>query len=125
MYNGKTLEEIRKMPIQEFAKLLRSRQKRSVMRRYEEIQKFLNRMEKKNKTGKKIRTHKRDMPVMPQMIGHTISVYNGREFMPIKISEKMIGHFLGEFAMTRRRIQHGAPGVGATKSSAAVKSKPK
>ena len=54
------------------------------------------------------------------MIGQTIKVHNGKEFMIVSITEEMIGHCLGEFAFTRRRVEHSAPGIGATKSSAAL-----
>ncbi|MBU2496872.1 MAG: 30S ribosomal protein S19 [Nanoarchaeota archaeon] len=125
LFYGKTLEELQEMPLQEFAKILKSRQKRSLLRRREEIQKFLHRVEKKVRDKKKIKTHKRSMIVIPQMVGMEISVYNGKDFVPVKIQEKMIGHYLGEFALTRKRLQHSAPGVGATRSSAGIKSKPK
>lgn len=125
LFYGKTIEELKQMPLQDFAKILRSRQRRSLLRRLEEIRKFIHKLEKKVKRGKKIRTHKRDMIITPQMVGLTIGVHNGKEFVPVKIREEMLGHYLGEFALTRKRIQHGAPGVGATRSSAAVKAKPK
>ncbi len=110
------------MNLQELATVMRSRQRRTLRRNYEKIQKFLSRIEKNNREGKKIRTHLRDIPVVPQMIGMTINIHNGKTFVPIKITEGMIGHYLGEFSLTRRRVAHGAAGVGATKSSKAVKS---
>ena len=82
-------------------------------------------MEKKTRSGKKIKTHERDMIVTPQLVGLTIAIYNGKEFVPIKIQENMIGHYLGEFALSRRRLSHGSAGLGATRSSAGAKSKPK
>ena len=57
---------------------------------------------------------------MPQLVGYTIAIHNGKEFTPVKIEGDMIGHRLGEFAMTRRPVKHGAPGIGATKSSASM-----
>ena len=67
--------------------------------------------------GDTIRTHRRDMPVLPIMVGRTIGIYNGREFVDVIIQPEMIGHYLGEYAMTRRRPVHTGPGVGATRSS--------
>ena len=54
------------------------------------------------------------------MVGLTIYVHNGKEFSEVKLTAEMIGHRLGEFAATRRQVKHGAPGVGATRSSAAL-----
>lgn len=125
LFYGKTIEELKSMPLQEFAKVLKSRQKRGLLRRREEIEKFLQKIEKKVKNNKKIKTHKRNMIITPQMIGLDIAVHSGKEFVSVKIQEKMIGHYLGEFVLTRKRLQHSAPGVGATRSSASVKSKPK
>lgn len=56
-----------------------------------------------NKSGKKqvVKTYKRASMVVPEMIGHTIAVYNGRKFVPVYVTEQMIGHRLGEFSLTR------------------------
>ena len=54
------------------------------------------------------------------MIGLTIHVYTGKEYVPVVVSHEMIGSYLGEFTMTRKKVQHSAPGIGATKSSASV-----
>ncbi len=120
LFQGKELEELKKMELREFARLLNSRQRRSVNRRYEEIQKFLQRVEKKVRAGKNVRTHARDMIVLPQMVGVRIQIHTGKTYVPVDIREEMIGHYLGEFAPTRTVVKHGAPGVGATKSSAAL-----
>jgi len=115
-YRGKTLEELKKIDIREFAKYLNSRERRSVLRNFDVIERFL----KKCRDSKNIRTHLRDLIIVPQMIGLNINVHNGKEFISVKISEEMLGHRLGEFAMTRKQVKHGAPGIGATKSSAAL-----
>ena len=60
------------------------------------------------------------MIILPEMIGKTIKVHSGKEFVPVIIIEEMIGHCLGEFVLTRRRVEHSAPGIGATRSSAAL-----
>ena len=65
-----------------------------------------------------IETHVRDMLVLPQFVGKTIKIHNGKEFIPVIIQEDMIGMFFGELVMTRKRVQHNSPGVGASKSSA-------
>lgn len=64
-----------------------------------------------------IRTHVRDMIILPDMVGITINIHNGKDFSPITIKPEMIGHYLGEYSITNKRVQHGAPGVGASRSS--------
>jgi len=117
-YKGKTLPELKAMDLREFAQFLVSRERRSLLRQIEVTEKFLKNCERKIAKNKEIRTHSRDLIIMPKMVGLTISIYNGKEFLPIKIIEDMIGHRLGEFAQTRRKVEHGTPGIGATKSSA-------
>ncbi|ACS34501.1 30S ribosomal protein S19 [Thermococcus gammatolerans] len=119
-YRGYTLDELLNMSLEEFAKLLPARQRRSLKRGLSPEQKKLLRkirLAKKGKYNKPIRTHSRDMIVLPEMVGITIHVHNGKEFVPIEIKPEMIGHYLGEFALTRKIVQHGSPGVGATRSS--------
>ena len=64
-----------------------------------------------------IRTHRRDVPILPQFVGRRIAIHNGQHFVEIDIKPEMIGHYLGEFAVTRRGVTHSGPGVGATRSS--------
>lgn len=119
-YRGKNLEELKKMDVREFAKLLPSRKKRSVLRQYDKIEKFIERCKKKVERNKKIRTHKGETIITPKLIDMTIFVHNGKEFKPVMISAEMIGHYLGEFVLTRKKVEHSAPGIGATRSSAAL-----
>ena len=136
-YRGKTLEELLNMPMDQLLELLPSRARRSLLRESSpEIQqrrmemgikesprlKLLRKvMEAREllKQGKKvrIRTHVRDMIILPVMVGLTIEVYNGKEFIPVKITPEMIGHYLGEFAPTTKIVQHGEPGLKATRST--------
>jgi len=117
LYKGKTVEELKTLDLREFAKLLTSREKRSVLRQAEKIEKFLKKTEKKLSRNKLARTHERALIIVPKMIGWQVEVYNGKEFTPIKITEEMLTHRLGEFAMTRKKVEHSAPGIGATRSS--------
>lgn len=119
-FRGKTLEELKKLDTREFAKYLKSKQRRAVLRKFDVIEKFINRCEKKEKKGKQIRTHLRELIIVPKMVGMTIGIYNGKEFQQIKILPEMLGHKLGEFSLTRTKVEHGAPGIGATRSSAAL-----
>ena len=117
-YRGKTLEELHKMDVREFAKYLPSREKRSMLRQFQEIEKFNSRCEEKTANKKPIRTHDREVIITPQLIGMTIHVHKGNGFEPVKITEEMLGHRLGEFTQTRSKVKHGAAGIGATRSSA-------
>ncbi|MFQ6010177.1 MAG: 30S ribosomal protein S19 [Candidatus Aenigmatarchaeota archaeon] len=115
-YKGRTIEELQKMSLEEFAKLVRSRERRSLKRGLTVQQKkLLERLRK----GKKavVKTHCRDMVVLPEMVGKKISIHAGKEWVVIEIKTEMLGRRLGEFAMTRKKVMHSAPGVGATKSS--------
>jgi small subunit ribosomal protein S19 len=119
-YRGYTLDQLQQMSMDEFIKLLPSRQRRSLKRGLTEAQrKLLEKVRKHKRLGinKPIRTHARDMVVLPEMVGMTVAVHNGKEFVPVEIVPEMIGHRLGEFAITNKRVVHGRPGVGATKSS--------
>jgi len=118
-YRGFKLEELTKMPLDEFVRLLPARQRRTLKRGLTPAQKKLMEKIKKAKRGEKIKikTHCRDMVVLPEMVGLTIFVHNGKEFQKVDIKPEMIGHYLGEFAPTRKRVVHGAPGMGATRSS--------
>ena len=117
-YKGKTIEELQQLEISQFAQLLPARQRRTLLRGLTQQQKILLLRIKKYKGSKKtIKTHVRDMIVLPEMVGAVINIYNGKDWVPVGIIEEMVGHYLGEFTLTRRRVSHSAPGIGATKSS--------
>jgi small subunit ribosomal protein S19 len=122
-YRGQTLKDLRKMSMDEFILLVPSRIRRSLKRglpkRHKKVLEKLRKAHKAQKAGKEliVRTHCRDLPIFPEFIGLTIGVHNGMEFIPVKISPEMIGHYLGEYSITNKRVNHGSPGIGATKSS--------
>ena len=118
VYGGKTLEDLKKLSLNELAVLLPSRQRRSFKRGLTEQEKILLKRVKKNEPN--IETQCRDAIILPEMVGKTIKVHNGKEFIPVIIIEDMIGHYLGEFSLTRKKVMHSAPGIGATRSSAAL-----
>ncbi len=120
-YRGKNVEELKTLDVREVAKYLDARGRRTVLRTFDKIEKFLKRSEKKLAKKKKIKTHFRDLVILPQFVGLTIAIHNGKEFQDVMITSEMIGHRLGEFAMTRQKVQHSAAGIGATKSSKAAK----
>ena len=123
-YKGYTLEELQEMSLEEVMKLYPARQRRSLKRGFlPRQQKVLDKMRKLNKEGTKdghpvvVRTNCRDMIVIPEMVGTTFGIYDGRNFVEVKITPEMLGHYFGEYAPTRQRVQHGDPGMGATRSS--------
>lgn len=118
-FRGHDIDELKAMSYDEFYDLLLARQRRTLKRGLNPTKKKLLEKVKKANSGEnvKLRTHSRDMVITPQMVDLTIEVHNGKEFVRVKIQPEMIGHYLGEFAPTRKRVQHGTPGMGATKSS--------
>merc|ERR1711936_953430 len=64
-----------------------------------------------------VKTHLRDMIIVPEMTGSVVGVYNGKTFNQVEIKPEMIGHYLGEFSITYKPVKHGRPGIGATHSS--------
>jgi len=117
-FRGKRLDELKALDTREFAKLVKSRPRRALLRNYDIIEAFVKRCEEKTSKKKLIKTHDRELVIVPAMIGKTIGVHNGKEFVKVIIAEEMLGHRLGEFSPTRKITKHGAAGVGATKSSA-------
>ena len=118
MLRGKTVEEIKRMSLTEFAALVPSRERRKLKRGFTDAEKiFIEHLSKKKKEYK---TQCRDIPVIPSMIGKIIRVYSGKEFVPVLIIPEMLGHRLGEYVMTRKKVSHSAPGIGATRSSASL-----
>jgi small subunit ribosomal protein S19 len=122
-FRGIEIEELKKLDVREFAQYLKSRQRRSVLRQFHEIENFINRAKTKKARNKQIKTHKRDLVVCPEMVGMKISIYNGNKFIQIEITAEMLGHKFGEFAPSRARIKHGKAGVGATKGTKAKSKK--
>ncbi len=127
-YRGYSLEELVQLPLDKFVELLPARQRRSVVRTLikgtsEEHLKLLEKIRRAKKLlqeGKKqpvIKTHLRDFVILPEMVGLVIHVHNGKEFVPVEITPERIGHYLGEFAPTTKKVEHGEPGLKATRSS--------
>ncbi len=122
-YRGYTLDNLQSMSMDEFISLLPSRQRRSLHRGLTPGQRIL--LEKLRESREALRkgqnvtvkTHVRDMIILPEMVGVTILIHNGKEFVPVEIKPAMIGHYLGEFAITNKPVRHGTPGIGASRSS--------
>jgi len=122
-YRGYTLNQLQGMPMDEFINMLPSRQRRSLHRGLTPEQRIL--LEKIRKTKEALRegsdtvvkTHVRDMIILPEMVGIKLLVHNGKDFAQVEIKPEMIGHYLGEFAITNKPVKHGTPGIGASRSS--------
>jgi small subunit ribosomal protein S19 len=112
---GKLLEELQSMSIKDYSIYLPSRSRRSILRHPETIEKFVKSCEEKIKLKKKIKTHLRDIVIVPKMVGMLMAVHDGKSFQNIEIDIEMIGHRLGEFAMTRKRVGHSGAGRSSKK----------
>jgi len=122
-YRGNSLNSLTGMSMDEFINLLPSRQRRSLQRGLTPEQRILleklREAKETQKQGKEVnlKTHVRDLIILPEMVGAKISVHNGKEFVKVDIKPEMIGHYLGEFAITNKPVRHGTPGIGASRSS--------
>ena len=119
-YRGIPLAELEKMPLDKLFQILNSRQRRSLTRGITDGKRKLIQEIKDAKAGinkNPIKTHLRDLIVLPNMVGVTVDVYSGKEFKPVTIIPEMIGRYLGDFVITNKRVTHGAPGVGSSRSS--------
>lgn len=122
-FRGHSLNSLQGMSMDEFITLLPSRQRRSLQRGLTPKQRILlekmREAQEASKKGKEItvKTHVRDMIILPEMVGSKVSVHNGKEFVAIAIKAEMIGHYIGEFAITNKPVRHGTPGIGASRSS--------
>ncbi len=120
-YRGHTLDELQEMSLEEVAELLPARQRRSITRglsvQKQDLLESAREADEEETANNPIRTHLRDMPIVPAMVGITFAVHNGQEFERVKVEPEMLGHYLGEFQLTRTSVEHGQAGIGATRSS--------
>jgi len=119
-YRGLSQKELEKLPLDKLLKLFPARIRRSLTRGINENKRKLIGEIKAAKEGKlktPINTHLRDVIILPYMIGTTVNVFSGKEFVPVTITSEMVSHYLGEYVITNKRVSHGAPGVGASRSS--------
>ena len=122
-YRGHSLASLIGMSMDEFINLLPSRQRRSLQRGLTPEQRILleklREAKEAQKQGKEVnlKTHVRDLIILPEMVGIKIQIHNGKEFVNVEMKPEMIGHYLGEFAITNKPVRHGTPGIGASRSS--------
>lgn len=120
LYRGMEKEALEGLSFEKLFLLFNSRQRRSLTRGINDGKRKLIQEIKDSKAGKlknPIKTHLRDLIVLPYMVDVTVNVFSGKEFKPVLITTEMIGHYLGEYVITNKRVSHGAPGVGASRSS--------
>ena len=115
-FRGKSIEELKAMPLGDFRLLVKSRTRRALKRGFTGEQKKLLERIKENPKGF-FKTKSRDLIVIPELVGISIGVHSGKEYVRLEIKPEMVGHRLGEFVPTRKPVQHSSPGFGATKSS--------
>ncbi|UPV75001.1 30S ribosomal protein S19 [Halorussus limi] len=120
-FRGYDLDELQDMSLEEVAELLPARQRRTIERGLStEQEKLLEEAREATEEGSAndpIRTHLRNMPILPEFVGKTFSVYTGQSFERVYVEPEMLGHYLGEFQLTRKSVEHGQAGIGATRSS--------
>ncbi len=118
-FRGKSVEELQKMSIEDFSKMITSRQRRALKRMGMDYKHLLAKVAKARKTGagKTIKTHIREAVILPTWVGMKFGVYDGKEFKEVLIAPEMLGHRLGEFSYSTKRVQHSAPGIRATRGS--------
>jgi small subunit ribosomal protein S19 len=118
LFKGRSSEDLASISMDEFIRLLPSRMRRSLLRGISNRQRtVIEKIRAWNPGDKPVKTHSRDLIILPEMIGKTIHVFNGKEFKEVNIDIKKIGHYLGEYAITNTPVRHGRPGIGASRSS--------
>ncbi|VEL28320.1 unnamed protein product [Protopolystoma xenopodis] len=123
-YRGVDLDQLLDMKVDQLASLFNSRARRTLIRglkqKHQTLLKKLRKSKKECPQGEKpsvVKTHLRNMIVLPEMVGSVVGVYNGKTYNSVEIRPEMIGHYLGEFSITYKPVKHGRPGIGATHSS--------
>ena len=116
-YRGYTVEELKNMQMDELMNLLPARARRSLKRLSSANYGKRIIFEKLKETEEVIKTHERDTIILPSMVGKKFKVYSGKEFVEIEIKPEMIGHYIGEYAHPVKKVVHGTPGIGASRSS--------
>ncbi len=124
-FKGLELEALEKITVEDFIKLMPSKARRSMRRMGLQVKKFLEKFREWKKSGDKkpFKTHCRQMPVLPEMIGSRVQVHNGKDFVDFTIAPEMLGHRLGEYSITIKQVRHSGPGIGATRGSKSVELK--
>uniref|UniRef100_A0A1B6CJU9 40S ribosomal protein S15 n=1 Tax=Clastoptera arizonana TaxID=38151 RepID=A0A1B6CJU9_9HEMI len=123
-FRGVDLDQLLDMPAEQLMELLHARARRrfsrGLKRKPMALVKKLRKAKKEappNEKPEVVKTHLRNMIIVPEMVGSIVGVYNGKTFNLVEVKPEMIGHYLGEFSITYKPVKHGRPGIGATHSS--------
>ncbi|KAI7850623.1 putative ribosomal protein S15 [Circinella umbellata] len=123
-YRGVDLDQLLDLSSEQFMELVHARARRRFQRGLKRkpmgLIKKLRKAKKEAASDEKpatVKTHLRDMIIVPEMIGSVVGVYNGKVFNQVDIRAEMVGHYLGEFSISYKPVRHGRPGIGATHSS--------
>ena len=123
-FRGVDLDQLLDMPNEQLMELMHARARRrfsrGLKRKPMALIKKLRKAKKEappNEKPEAVKTHLRNMIIVPEMVGSIVGVYNGKAFNLVEIKPEMIGHYLGEFSLTYKPVKHGRPGIGATHSS--------
>ncbi|MGC8851412.1 MAG: 30S ribosomal protein S19 [Candidatus Micrarchaeia archaeon] len=122
-FKGLELEQLKKLSLEEFTKIAPAHARRTLKRMSPPLKKFLEKMRRAKAKNKPMKTHYRNAPVIPEMIGMHFKVYNGKEWVDVTIKPEMLGHKLGEFSIPIKLVKHHGPGIGATRGSKSVELK--
>ncbi|BGO91203.1 hypothetical protein NBRC10512_001267 [Rhodotorula toruloides] len=123
-YRGVELAQLLDLDSAAFTELVHARARRRFQRGLKRKPLALMKKLRKAKTEAQpnekpavVKTHLRDMIIVPEMIGSVVGIYNGKVFNSVEIKPEMVGFYLGEFSITYKPVRHGRPGIGATHSS--------
>merc|ERR1711971_835078 len=126
-YRGIDLDKLLDLSNQDLMELFRARQRRKfgrgIKRNVVTLLKKLRKAKRETAYGEKpeaVKTHLRNMVIVPEIIGSVVGVYNGKQYISVEIKPEMIGHYLAEFSITYKPIKHGRAGMGSTKSSSFI-----
>jgi small subunit ribosomal protein S19 len=116
-FKGKTVEDLQSMKVEDFAKLIKARNRRAIRRMSYSYKSLISKVEKARKSGKTVRTHTREAVILPSWVNMKFAVYDGKSFQEMVIGPEMLGHRIGEFVYTVKHVVHSAPGIRATRGS--------
>ncbi|KAI7882467.1 40S ribosomal protein S15 [Lichtheimia hyalospora FSU 10163] len=123
-YRGVDLDQLLDLSSEQFMELVHARARRRFQRGLKRkpmgLIKKLRKAKKEAAADEKpavVKTHLRDMIIVPEMIGSVVGIYNGKTFNQVEIKPEMVGHYLAEFSISYKPVRHGRPGIGATHSS--------
>ena len=122
-YRGKEKDALSQLSSEDFLPMLTSRARRALKRAMSNksmaVRKFMKKVSatKAKNPAKVIKTHVREAVIVPEWLGLTFAVHNGKEWKSVLVSVDKLGYRLGDFSHTTGRVLHSGPGVGATRGS--------